>query len=465
MSDALVSPVHSEQGSRDERRLNPRTKMAEIVYMNLQAENGGIVLDVSSSGLGFQLASSMAAEREINFRLSAEGIEDVEISAQVAWLDADRKRGGLRFGPLPEKVRGRIYRWAGIPAAPATVLADPVMPVAAKSPSPRQHSEREHVGRSLLNEMNPYSLTNEAVHAGSKTSASSHRPLDGLPNPLRANSGFRSMLSPEPGPETAHRRRLSGAIALPILLLLAAGVFVFNNKHQVGASMIHLGERLAGEYSHQSAGSAPPAVAPSSVTSAPGLPEFATVEPRTGVPSATTPNASGPDSTSSASKSRQRRPINSACTPTEFRSGIGFAGTESRAAQKHLPQQIVLENQMRLILLCGLNTPTTAEKSHTRNSDEAARQDDGHTELALAKQYLRGTTVPKDRDMAAHLLWVAVGDGNPQAELELADLYLGTDGVPEKNCAQARILLNDSSNSGNAEASQQLANIRNYGCR
>ncbi len=141
----------------------------------------------------------MAAEREINFRLSAEGIEDVEISAQVAWLDADRKRGGLRFGPLPEKVRGRIYRWAGIPAAPATVLPDPVMPVAAKSPSPGQHSEREHVGRSLLNEMNPYSLTREAVHAGSKTSASSHRPLDGLPNPLRANSGFRSMLSPEPG--------------------------------------------------------------------------------------------------------------------------------------------------------------------------------------------------------------------------------------------------------------------------
>ena len=93
MSDAPVSPVHSEQASKKERRLNPRTKMAEIVYMNLQAENGGIVLDVSASGMGFQLASSMAAEREINFRLSAEGIEDLEISAQVAWLDADRKIG------------------------------------------------------------------------------------------------------------------------------------------------------------------------------------------------------------------------------------------------------------------------------------------------------------------------------------------------------------------------------------
>jgi TPR repeat protein len=92
-------------------------------------------------------------------------------------------------------------------------------------------------------------------------------------------------------------------------------------------------------------------------------------------------------------------------------------------------------------------------------------EDDGHTELALAQRYLRGTSVPQDRDMAAHLLWVAVGDGNPQAELELADLYLRTDGVPAKNCAQARILLSASSDSGNLEAGEKLARLRDYGCR
>jgi hypothetical protein len=464
MSDAPVSPVHSEQASKKERRLNPRTKMAEIAYMNLQAENGGIVLDVSASGLGFQLASSMAAEREISFRLSAEGIEDLEISAQVAWLDADRKRGGLRFGPLPEKVRDRIYRWAGIPAAPGAVLPDPVVPVAAKSSAPGQYPKREHVGRSLISEMNPYSLTGEAVHTGSMTSASSRRPLDGLPNPLRANSGFGSMLSPEPGREIAHRRRLSGAIALPILLLLAAGVFVFNDKHQVGASMIRLGERLAGEYSHQPASSAPPAVAPSSVTSAPGPPEFATVAPLIGAPSATTPNASEPDSTDSASKTgsavQSTLPVHRLDSgPASVAQGSNHENSEARAGADRSRESDAPNFALRS------EHVTVPEKSHTRNSDEAVRQDDGHTELALARQYLRGTTVPKDRDMAAHLLWVAVGEGNPQAELELADLYLGTDGVPQKNCAQARILLNDSSNSGNAEASQQLANIRSYGCR
>ena len=102
VSDTTTTPVHFEAAPREERRLAPRSKMVEIIYMNMQAENGGILLDISASGLGFQLASSMATERAISFRLSAEGIEDLEISAEVAWLDDDRKRGGLRFGQLPE---------------------------------------------------------------------------------------------------------------------------------------------------------------------------------------------------------------------------------------------------------------------------------------------------------------------------------------------------------------------------
>ncbi len=67
--------------------------------------------------------------------------------------------------------------------------------------------------------------------------------------------------------------------------------------------------------------------------------------------------------------------------------------------------------------------------------------------------------------MAAHLLWVAVGRGNTEAELELADLYLRGEGIPRKNCEQARILLIAASNSGNPVADQKLAELRDYGCR
>lgn len=410
MTDAIANHAHSELEPREDRRLSPRSRLTEIVYVNMQAENGGILLDISSSGFGFQVASPISAEREIKFRFSAEGIEDLEITANIAWLDSDRKRGGVTFGQLSEKVRSRVIRWIGIPTTPDVVLPETMIRRAAESAVQTQHSKSDQNGRSLISESNPYSLTQERSQQGSSRTAVSDRPLEGLPNPLRANSSFRPIFSSEPKPETEHNRRHFGVVAMSIFLLLlaGAGIFISNKKHQVGVSMIRSGERLSGEHSQQPANLALPTVSQSSVTSAPGPPEFATEEPQTAPPSDATANASG-------------------------------SGSPGREA--------------------------TPKKSQVRRADDPAREDDGHTELALARQYLRGSSVPKDRDMAAHLLWVAVGDGNPQAELELAGLYLLDDGVPVKNCAQARILLNDASNSGNVEAGQQLAKLRDYGCR
>ena len=464
MSDTTTTPVHFEAAPREERRLGPRSKMVEIIYMNMQAENGGILLDISASGLGFQLASSMAKERAISFRLSAEGIEDLEISAEVAWLDDDRKRGGLRFGQLPEKVRSRIHRWAGIQATPTATLPDPIMPAAAKSSASGQHSKSDQVGRSFISEMDPYSLTSDTPQAGSHARGASSRALNGLPNPLRAYSSYRS--APLYGPEAAHRRRLFGAVAVPVfvLLLLAAGVFVFKNKRQVGASMIHVGESLSGESARQPVSLAPPAVAPSSNSSAPGPPEFATVAPQAGAPSTNSAIATEPGSAGSAPNTGDAdQPTLTARQPD---SGSGSFSPGSQDRQTKTPAEAPRAQKPDSSTFAARSEHTTAsEKSRTRISGDSVNEDDGHTELALAQQYLRGTSVPKDRDMAAHLLWVAVGEGNPQAELELADLYLRTDGVPAKNCAQARILLSASSNSGNLEAGEKLAKLRDYGCR
>ena len=464
MGDATVSLHQAEQTAPEERRLHPRSKMTEIVYMNLRAENGGIVLDISATGLGFQVASPIAPERNISFQLSAEGIEDVEISAEVAWLDADRKRGGLRFGQLPEKVRTRIHGWlrdsAKLPPEPP--------PAAPNDLFQKQVPNPTHSARSLFGETNPYSLTQDRSHQDSRRSAVSDRPLAGLPNPLRANSSFHSVLSPEPNLEVPHRRSLSGVMGLLFVLLLVieAGVFVFTNKRQVGTSMIRLGERISGESAGQSTASAPPTVTRSSIiNSAPGLPEFATIEPRleTGAASATSPSISGSGSADSGSQIGAAAGSTPVAQPN---SSPAAAPPDSDRRQQEAPALADRARTPDASNFPSRSKHTAApEKSQMRRSDDPVREDDGHTELALARQYLRGATVPKDRDMAAHLLWVAVGDGNPQAELELADLYLRSDGVPAKNCAQARILLNDSSNSGNLEASQQLAKLRDYGCR
>jgi LPXTG-site transpeptidase (sortase) family protein len=107
-------------------------------------------------------------------------------------------------------------------------------------------------------------------------------------------------------------------------------------------------------------------------------------------------------------------------------------------------------------------TKSASTKSH--QSPEIALRNDGHAELALAQQYLRDPGVREDRDTAADLLWAAVGRGSTEAEVELATLYLLGDGVPGKNCEQARILLRAAANSGNSVADQKLAALPGYGC-
>ena len=457
MSDTTVTPVYTEPAVHPERRLSPRSKMAEIVYVNMQAENGGIILDISATGLSFQMASPIAAEREISFRLSAEGIEDVEISGEVVWLDADRKRGGLRFGKLPVKVRTQIQTWLADSEKPAPVElpAEPYDILQQQPPRPARAPRSTVGGASFYPpaKVPAPAPVKDSSNGGSRRSAALDLPVDALPNPLRANSSYRPLPSTEPYFRASQPEKHSSVFLFPLiaLLVIASGFLVLNYKREVGVSLIRWGEKISGTNAGQSAGASLPNDAPSSVTSAPGPPEFATVDPSASAPPPSAPAAATPSAAPSDPSAAPRS--------ENADSSADHSKVEAAAAAISAAKPIESKPSSR-----PAQTPSP-EKSRPDVSDNSAREDDGHTELALARQYLRGNAPPRDRDMATHLLWVAVGEGNPQAELELADLYLRSDAVPGKNCAQARILLTDSSNSGNAEALDRLSKLQSYGCR
>jgi len=60
-------------------------------------------------------------------------------------------------------------------------------------------------------------------------------------------------------------------------------------------------------------------------------------------------------------------------------------------------------------------------------------------------------------------LWAAVQAGNTKAAVELADLYIKGQGVPQ-NCNQARVLLLVASEKRNAEAIKKLAELDKTAC-
>lgn len=84
-------------------------------------------------------------------------------------------------------------------------------------------------------------------------------------------------------------------------------------------------------------------------------------------------------------------------------------------------------------------------------------------ETVGSKEIVRGEKRPPHGADDVQTLWTLVEAGNAAAELKLAERYLMGDGV-ERNCNQARVLLEASAKKGNAQARQTLAQLGDSGC-
>lgn len=89
----------------------------------------------------------------------------------------------------------------------------------------------------------------------------------------------------------------------------------------------------------------------------------------------------------------------------------------------------------------------------------------GAQELALAQRYLNGAEgQERNSSEAAKWLWKAIAKHNADATLLLSDLYLKGDGV-EKNCDQARVLLDAAAGRGMKGAGDRLRHLQAFGCQ
>jgi hypothetical protein len=109
---------------------------------------------------------------------------------------------------------------------------------------------------------------------------------------------------------------------------------------------------------------------------------------------------------------------------------------------------------------------TGADGHDTVAPDQRAQQtaEAGKSELAAALAFLNGDKGPRDSSKAVHQLWAALANGNSEAEVILADLYVRGDGVA-KNCEQGRVLLKAAAKSGNAQAKVKLDKLNANGCQ
>ena len=93
------------------RRLYPRQTLRSLAYVKLDQGNGGIVRDLTESGMAVQAVARLQAGQDVNlqFELLSPRVR-VDVRARVAWSDPSGQ-GGIHFLDLTPRTRRSLRDW------------------------------------------------------------------------------------------------------------------------------------------------------------------------------------------------------------------------------------------------------------------------------------------------------------------------------------------------------------------
>jgi len=386
-----------------DRRQYPRTKLAEIAYIGMGPENGGLVLDVSDGGLSFHSVAPVQQSENIRFLLSLRGHSRIEGCGEVVWTNELRTVCGLRFTSLSSGAREHLNNWTNqskIPTVPRKRLA----PVSAPA----------------------VSETEQAV------------PVAAMPTPeARLQSVFAirptvPVFLPAPESDSSGRSPLLVWGLVSVLgVALAVGAFFYG---------VRVGKFQAGSPAQIAAATQPPAISSENAENS----EDAAAQQA----------AATAESLAAANSAAATEPSPAIALPN--------AAASQRPVASSLANAPSVAPGIFPAMASSADAPS-AQKSEKTVLDAQAQQEAGKSELASALAYLNGDAGRRDSAKAVQQLWAAVRNGNTEAEIVLSDLFLTGDGVG-KSCEQARVLLTAAAKSGNSQARLKLDELNAGGC-
>jgi hypothetical protein len=402
------------------KRAIVRRRTQQLVYLELGRENGGVMLNLSEEGCGFQ-AITPVKMGESRFGFQINGGRRIAGDAQIVWADESGVMGGLRFINLPPEARKEIRSWleetnapmeygyasaaaASAAAAGAAVGARPARTNVAPDPYPQPPREAANV-RIPQQELPP-------VRPAWANASSLGYPVADEP---RYNLPFAEAIAPYPDPQqrrsTAVWRGL--AVAAMAIALIAVGVVY---QKEVGSSLIWMGETMSGKTKAST-------VAPSDSSSA-ALPT-------------TTPEAAP-------------------ATAADKNSSSTIPDSDPVAESKKAADDTA-----------KLSTPKSqAEAASPTGSPSASNVSDRSTS-ALDRQSAAAAQKPEpnwSETDSVEALWGAVQAGSVSAEVSLAERFARGAGV-NKNCDQAKVLMKAAADKGNREARLRLYELETQGCQ
>jgi hypothetical protein len=93
----------------DRRQL--RATPNRLVFIQLDHASSGKVLNLSEGGLSFESFAPVHQNGPIRFFFSLDLSEQIEAVGEIAWTDASRKVGGMRFLEVSQSALNQIRKW------------------------------------------------------------------------------------------------------------------------------------------------------------------------------------------------------------------------------------------------------------------------------------------------------------------------------------------------------------------
>src|SRR5580658_382888 len=81
-----------------ERRRVPRLRLASLAYVDVDSDNGGILLNLSETGLALQAVAPFAGLTRVTLRIQPpKPRKRLDLNAEITWISESKKEAGLQF--------------------------------------------------------------------------------------------------------------------------------------------------------------------------------------------------------------------------------------------------------------------------------------------------------------------------------------------------------------------------------
>jgi len=171
-----------------ERRRHVRQRLRPLAYLDIGADNGGIILDLSDEGMGIQTVAPLNDQKEVDLRIRLTHPQaHLESAAEIIWLSPGHQQAGVRFLGMSSEARVQIHEWIRAQLSPSGPWQKSASRIEAVGDSPRKQeaaqATRKDKWLSLMDELegrqplveNPQSveMTKETGHASPMVQADS----------------------------------------------------------------------------------------------------------------------------------------------------------------------------------------------------------------------------------------------------------------------------------------------------